>query len=224
MDIIKDIICTLPIILLITSICFIARLTCQKRKFGNETRTIRKAARLNEIIRSFFAFWIICLACVTLVPRDFWRNFWECVIHRQNPFEYFWGISYDVNLMPKIVYYISVGDTELLLWFVRSFFPHLLLNVALFVPLGAAMPFIYKKTSLIKVLLTGLSLSFLIEFVQYFVGRQSEIDDLICNTLGAAVGYLLYLLIKKLFPDLTEKGKQSANDLWVRSHSVSDRI
>ena len=220
MDSIKDIVFALPVILFITLIWYSVRLIRHKHKFGNEFRTIIKAARFNEIIRSLLACWIISLICITLVPRGFWSEFWECIIHRQNPFENFWGISYDVSFVPKILYYVSVGDLELLLWAVKLTVPHLLLNVAVFVPLGMALPFIYKKSSIIKVLLAGLLFSFLIEFVQHYVGRQSEIDDLICNTLGAVAGYLLYLLIKRLFPNFTEKGKLSANDLWIGAQNA----
>ena len=30
-------------------------------------------------------------------------------------------------------------------------------------------------------------------------GRVTDVDDLIVNTLGAAVGYLIYALVKKAF-------------------------
>lgn len=83
-------------------------------------------------------------------------------------------------------------------------------NVALFVPLGLALPFVCKKLSLLKATLIGFSISFLIEFLQCFIdNRDSGIDDLICNTLGTVISYLLYLLIKRLFPKFTEKGKET---------------
>lgn len=220
MDSIKDIYFALPIILLITLIYFIVRMIGHKHKFGNKFRTIRKASRLNEIIRLLLTCWIISLSCITLVPREFWRNFWGNIIHQQNPFEYFWGISFEVNLMPKILHYVLVGNLEWLLWSAKSILPHFLLNIVLFVPFGLAAPYVFKKTSFLKVLFTGLSISFLIEFIQHFVGRESEIDDLICNTLGVVVGYLFYRLMKKLCPKLTERAMLSANMLWRQSHST----
>jgi glycopeptide antibiotics resistance protein len=49
------------------------------------------------------------------------------------------------------------------------------------------------------VLLSGLFLSLVIEFLQYAFGTGiSEADDLILNTLGALIGYALYRLIHKL--------------------------
>jgi len=41
--------------------------------------------------------------------------------------------------------------------------------------------------------------------------RDSTIDDVVCNTLGALLDYLLYLIIKKLFPKLAAKA--SAEDI-----------
>lgn len=98
----------------------------------------------------------------------------------------------------------------------------LVVNVALFVPLGLALPFLCKKASLLKTAIFGFACSFLIEFIQCFiVNRESNIDDLLCNTSGAVLGYLLYLLIKQLFAGFTEKGKTSADDMW-KEHT--DRI
>ncbi|MCI9079450.1 MAG: VanZ family protein [Lachnospiraceae bacterium] len=38
-----------------------------------------------------------------------------------------------------------------------------------------------------------------IEFVQYFTGRSSDIDDIMLNTLGGVSGYLVFALFFKLF-------------------------
>ena len=45
----------------------------------------------------------------------------------------------------------------------------------------------------------------LIEFMQAFIGRDPSIDDVICNTIGAVFGYILYLKMKKIFPEFIEK-------------------
>ena len=41
--------------------------------------------------------------------------------------------------------------------------------------------------------------SFLIEFIQYFIGRSADIDDLILNTLGAMLGYFIFYIFSGLF-------------------------
>ncbi len=209
----------LPVILLVTLLYWLFRLIWHKRKFGGEFKTVRKSARLNEVIRLLTVCWAAALICITLTPTEAWKDCWLYIVTGENPIYVFFpqliGLEPrrfgEVVLMPKILKYILNGHLDWLLWSAKSIFPHLILNVALYVPLGLAMPFICKKTSLLKVFLTGLSLSFLIEFAQIFIGREAEMDDLLCNSLGAVTGYLLYLLIKKLFPKFVENGKKSAN-------------
>ena len=47
-----------------------------------------------------------------------------------------------------------------------------------------------------KVLLAGAGLSFVIEMMQLlFPGSVSDIDDLILNTAGVAIGYGIYMLV-----------------------------
>jgi len=218
----------LPIILTVTLFYWIFRLIRHKRKFGGKFGTVRKAARFNEIIRLLTVCWATALICITLTPTEALKDCWLYITAGENPIYVFLpqliGLpprSYgEIFLMPKILKYILNGHLDWLWWSAKSIFPQLLLNVVLFVPLGLAMPFICKKSSLLKVSLTGLSMSFIVEFVQFFIGRTCETDDLICNTLGAVVGYLLYLLIKKLFPKLVENGKKTAKNIWFETFSA----
>ena len=68
-----------------------------------------------------------------------------------------------------------------------------LLNVVLFLPLGFLLPLLWpKQAKLWKILLTGVAFSLLIELSQLLNIRNSDIDDLLLNTLGAVVGFALY--------------------------------
>ena len=40
--------------------------------------------------------------------------------------------------------------------------------------------------------------TFGIEFLQYFMGRSADIDDVITNFLGGFIGYILFLAFNKL--------------------------
>ena len=69
------------------------------------------------------------------------------------------------------------------------------LNVLLFVPLGVLLPLVWPaRYKLGRTLLTGFSFSLLIEVSQLFNNRVTDMDDLICNTLGAVAGYLMFRL------------------------------
>ena len=73
-------------------------------------------------------------------------------------------------------------------------------NVTMFIPTGIMTHMIYKKlASFPKTLLTGTIISLTIEILQLpFAGRASDVDDLILNILGCAIGYGIYVLVRKL--------------------------
>ena len=85
-----------------------------------------------------------------------------------------------------------------------------ILNVILFVPLGFFLPLLYKKYHNIKAIaLTGLLLSLAVEFVQMFDWGSSDINDLMTNTAGACVGFLIYCLLSRILPANLKKQFQS---------------
>ena len=73
-------------------------------------------------------------------------------------------------------------------------------NISMFIPTGVIMPILYKRLDCFwKVFLAGAGLSFVIEVIQLlFPGSVTDIDDLILNTLGVAVGYGIYAACKRL--------------------------
>lgn len=74
-----------------------------------------------------------------------------------------------------------------------------LLNILLFVPLGFLLPVIWPKSGRFTyMLLFGVCFSMLIEISQLCNHRRTDVDDLIMNTMGAVIGYLLYILFNKI--------------------------
>ncbi|MCI8272017.1 MAG: VanZ family protein [Erysipelotrichaceae bacterium] len=68
-----------------------------------------------------------------------------------------------------------------------------LLNVLLFVPFGMFAPLIWKnRNRLLPVLYSAFSFSLLIELSQLLNNRRCDIDDLLLNTLGGVIGFLIY--------------------------------
>jgi glycopeptide antibiotics resistance protein len=75
-------------------------------------------------------------------------------------------------------------------------------NVVLFVPLGLLLPIGWAKTrELKKVVLAGAGASTIIELSQFLFGLGSlgTIDDVIFNTLGAVMGFALWLFADRIF-------------------------
>ena len=77
----------------------------------------------------------------------------------------------------------------------------MLMNVFLFFPLGLTLPYALPEKWNRKVLLSilfAMVLSIGIEFTQYhFHLGRAETDDVICNTLGCAIGTISYLLANR---------------------------
>lgn len=74
-----------------------------------------------------------------------------------------------------------------------------LLNIVMFVPLGFFIPLIWNQMGkLSNAILVGATFSILIELSQLLSYRGTDIDDLITNTLGAAIGYLIYKMWDRL--------------------------
>lgn len=71
-------------------------------------------------------------------------------------------------------------------------------NTTMFIPLGIVWPSVFKKLNTHwKVILSGFGCSLFIEITQlFFYDRVTDIDDLLLNTIGFIVGYLIYLLVK----------------------------
>lgn len=92
----------------------------------------------------------------------------------------------------------------------RITFNAMLLNILLFVPMGYILPNfggIFKKAYLMIPM--GLLLSLVIETIQYFTRLGVfDVDDLMFNTLGTALGYLLYLLMMRL-AKMREEGPEN---------------
>ena len=73
-------------------------------------------------------------------------------------------------------------------------------NLVWFIPIGLFLPqFSGKQISFRKIILTGMGLSLLIESLQFIFGTGiSEMDDLILNTAGTAIGYGIYATLKRI--------------------------
>lgn len=75
-------------------------------------------------------------------------------------------------------------------------------NVLMFLPLGFIVPVAFDKArSFLKTAFSMMLFSLFIEVVQYFIGRSADIDDLMLNTLGGILGYLVFRIFSKLFKD-----------------------
>jgi glycopeptide antibiotics resistance protein len=81
-------------------------------------------------------------------------------------------------------------------------------NFVMLLPLGIYLPLLYKNLSgFIPVLLVSLLVAILIEVLQLATSfRSVDIDDVLLNTTGAVIGFILYKIISSLIkPTATVK-------------------
>lgn len=97
-----------------------------------------------------------------------------------------------VNLVPLVNLFDYDIFSEALINFIG--------NTAMFIPLGIVWPIVFKELDTpLKNLAAGAGFSLLIEILQLpFFDRVSDIDDLLLNTLGFAMGYGVYRLFLRI--------------------------
>lgn len=73
-------------------------------------------------------------------------------------------------------------------------------NVLMLVPFGFLAPLLWERLRRWRVLPVGLGLILAVELLQPLTGRSFDIDDILLNFSGVAVGALLSALVQALLP------------------------
>lgn len=104
------------------------------------------------------------------------------------------GIWFRAAFSPRIVYIPFVDMIRGPLYAI--------LNVFLFVPLGLFLPLLYKDFNRIwRIAAVGFLISLSVEIAQMFGTGTTDINDLITNTVGACVGYVLFNAMRNIIPE-----------------------
>lgn len=99
------------------------------------------------------------------------------------------GFRYGLN--SKMINLIPFSDTNI---DIVGYF----LNVVLFFSLGLMLPLLWAEFGNFKaVIFAGAALSLIVELSQLINNRATDVDDLILNTFGTFLGFLVYKLISK---------------------------
>jgi glycopeptide antibiotics resistance protein len=111
-----------------------------------------------------------------------------------------------LNLMPLVT--LTLQDL-----------PTSLLNILLFVPFGFGLPFI-ANLRMKSIMMIGVLFSLAIELLQLGTGfmanltfRIADINDVIFNTAGAAIGYVLFIGFVRSYRHLFHHWERSANPI-----------
>lgn len=111
------------------------------------------------------------------------------------------AFPFRINLIPFVNLFDYPERKDAILNFVG--------NTTMFIPIGVIWPVVYKELSSHKrVIAAGVGISLFIEILQLpFFDRVSDIDDLILNSAGFIIGYMLYLLFKYIAKKLPKLSK-----------------
>jgi glycopeptide antibiotics resistance protein len=94
-----------------------------------------------------------------------------------------------------------------------------LLNILLLIPFGFGLPFI-TNYRMKKTVVVGALFSIVIEFMQLITGfmakitfRIADINDVIFNAVGVAIGYVLFVGFVRIYRHISHNWEISANPI-----------
>lgn len=153
------------------------------RSSDNNGKNGQNAARY--IMLALFAVYITALVFLLLARTPYDESVSYQSLIKPAPFE-------TIRSQIRYARYSHNGN------FVRYGVSNLLGNAVLFLPMGIFLPCIFKKLRRIyKTVPLIMGMVVLVELLQLATKRGfADIDDLILNTVGAAVGYFTYCLVK----------------------------
>ncbi len=95
------------------------------------------------------------------------------------------------NLVPfKEILRYDVGS--------KLFYKQVIGNILMFIPFGYFVTSYCKIKGLGKITIVSILSSLVIEWVQHFIGRSFDVDDIILNVLGGVIGFLLYISLNAI--------------------------
>lgn len=136
---------------------------------------------------------------INKIKFDFYKEFWTLfsVFYLLLLYELVTRVDYNtlgggINITPfaEIMRYKITSEYFLL---------NVIGNIALFIPFGYIISKYIKPKNILYILLIALCVSTTIEIVQLNIGRSLDIDDIILNTIGCTIGYILYLIFNNLY-------------------------
>ena len=149
-----------------------------------------------------FLFILFCagLGALTLFPRSFWSyGHWYWVLKGEEPV--FAPVDFQVQLQNLQL----IPFWEISIAFTGSWHTYMLLgNMIMFAPIGFFTALLWREPRWWKSLLAGAGASLFVETVQFFIGRSSDIDDVILNSFGALCGFWVFCLLRFLAPRFTQ--------------------
>lgn len=169
------------------------------------------SSKQREAALALFTFFCAGLAALTLFPANIWSYISDWLFHHQI-WEMIWSgrsllsfypappeIWARMEHLPDVL--VPFQEIRRALRSMDYWLLFMMLgNVAMFVPLGFFPALLWRRWRWWKSFALGMFTSCLIEFIQFFIDRSTDIDDVILNTTGALAGFWLYWILSRIFP------------------------
>ena len=134
-----------------------------------------------EILLLIFYLFLVGLFSQTIIPKYDSNN--NLIVSKVR-----------LNLIPFKIIYDTITELKKgnIYYLIISFIG----NIIMFIPIGYFIKLLYKINDK-KIILIGFLISLFIGTTQIFTGRETDIDDLILNTLGVYIGAIIIKKYKK---------------------------
>lgn len=160
------------------------------------------SSRLREIALHLFVLCLFGLTAMVLWPGyhiessdGLWGNL---VIHTGRK-----SWRDNINLIPfrMVTGYLLAFQAGMFFYAIVQFIG----NIVTFLPLGFFPALLFRNFGAGKTFRFGLFFSLSVECCQFFLGRHSDVDDVMLNVLGVMLGFSLCQIAKRLFPGIMDK-------------------
>ncbi len=137
-----------------------------------------------EILNTVFVIYCVGLFNLVLVPANFWLYIWYYLFNGYPGTGIGELFSFSFNLVPTLLRVLT-GELTIGSWVIKM----LVGNTLMFIPMGILLPLVFPKISCRQMWFSAFLIPLAIELLQGVVGRSFDIDDLLLNMLGIAIGY-----------------------------------
>lgn len=155
----------------------------------------------NSLINMWPSLVIISVALITVrlfylqshkEPIKFYKEFWTYVgiVYMLLLYELVTRVDFNYNSGVNLIPFTEIFRYEIPS---KLFYFNVLGNIFLFIPFGFIIASYIKPKKIWPNLFIAIIVSVTIEFVQVNIGRSFDIDDIILNTLGCLLGYIVYV-------------------------------
>lgn len=155
--------------------------------------------------------WILLLVFLLVLTKlilfkgspHYYKNYFRTTYHHYKIKE---GVKKG-NFVPFATIKLFYGSNRMHMEYKLS---NLLGNILIFIPLGFLLPLLIKRfRNTVIILLAGFLLSVFYECFQLVTGiGVFDVDDMLLNTVGTAIGVIIFWIIKKLFPSGSSTGSK----------------